>query len=148
MRLFWVLAATLCLTACSATGPDVPSGGFPLQVTHLAVTADAAAGAVDVALVIRNGDGYTLKSALLTLAAYNAQGTQVGATYAVQIPGPLPAKASSPEVLKKGAWRDLSITCVAVIRAQITSLDYASDYADGAEARGIVADKDRGPCGR
>jgi hypothetical protein len=139
MKVPLMLASMFCLTACSGDSSDVASKVFPLQITRLAPATDPATGAVDVSVAVRNSDGYTLRSAVLTIAGYDAKGTRTGADFPLQIDGPLSAKDNSGVVARQGVWHDVQISCIEVVSAKVTSMDYATDYAQGLLARSIVA---------
>jgi hypothetical protein len=107
---------------------------------------DPATHGVGVSASVRNIDGYTLRSATLTIAGYDEQGTKTTTDYLLEIQGPLSAKDNSGIVAKKDVWRGANVRCIKVINAKVTSMDYATDYAQGIVARKIVAGQDRSTC--
>jgi hypothetical protein len=146
MKMPLIFASMLYLTACAGTDSGIAAKVFPLHVLSLIPSTDPATRSVDVSASVRNIDGYTLRSATLTIAGYDAEGTKTTADYLLQIDGPLSAKDNSGMLVKRDVWHDVKVSCIEIISAKVTSMDYATDYAQGIVARTIVAGHDRKPC--
>lgn len=146
MKTLLLLTSAICLSACSAMDPKIPPQVFPLQVTQLSPATDKASGKTDVSVAVRNTDGYTLRSALITVVGYDAHGNVTGPLQTLQIDGPLPSESNSGQVLKKDIWRDADIRCVDIVAVKITAMDYATDHVDGLLAKATLKNRDISRC--
>lgn len=150
MKALLTLFACAGLAACSSPSSDAPSSSaFPVTIPYLTSTVDPQNGQVEVAITIKSEFRESLKTVRVTVAAFDANGSQVStADEVIEVLGPIVRGQSIGPLEKVTSIHNRSVACVKVTQIQAMKLDYTLDSVAGAQAQAAVTGGSQPKCNR